>query len=266
MISAVVLTKNEEKNIGECFETLGWCDEIIVVDDYSSDQTIDQIKNFAQVTPVKVRIFERHLDGDFAGQRNYGLEKAAGDWVLFVDADERITPELSEEITQKIGIPKNCAGFYIKRKDFIFGKWLNHGETGNIKLLRLAKKKAGEWQRLVHEVWQIGGKAGELQNPLLHYPHQTVREFLEDINFYTSLNAKAFYDEGLKVSAWQIIVYPAAKFLKNYFWRLGFLDGTSGFLIAVFMSFHSFLTRAKLYLLACHSGLSRIRSPGLTKI
>lgn len=131
----------------------------------------------------------------------------------------------------------------------MFGKWLNRGETAGVRLLRLAKKEAGEWQRPVHEVWQIGDKLGELKNPLLHYPHPTAKEFLEEINFYTSLNAQVLYKEGMKVAFWQIIAYPVAKFITNYLFKLGFLDGMAGFLMAIFMSFHSFLTRAKLWLL-----------------
>lgn len=247
MISAIVLTKNEEKKIEECLEMLEWCDEIIILDDYSEDKTIEKIQNLkVQNYNSKFKIYKRHLNGDFATQRNYGLEKARGDWVLFVDADERVTNELRKEILQKI-TQIDCVGFYLKRKDFLFGKWLKYGETGKVRLLRLAKKNAGRWVRPVHEVWRIEGKVGELKNPLLHYSHQTIKEFLEDTNFYTTLNAQAFFREGIKASFWQILVYPPAKFVKNYFFFLGFLDGMPGLLQAIFMGFHSFLTRAKLW-------------------
>lgn len=251
MISAVILTKNEEKNISECLKTLEWCDEVIVIDDNSSDKT----REFAEGLGAKV--FVHPLNNNFATQRNYGLEKAGESfdtaqdkWVLFVDADERVTPSLRKEITQYTNNPiTQFDGFLIKRKDFLFGKWLEHGETSNIRLLRLAKKETGRWVRPVHEVWQVRGETGEFVNPLLHYPHQTIKEFLEDINFYTDLNAKVFYEQGVKAFFWQIPAYPLGKFIRNYFLRLGFLDGTAGFLQAIFMSFHSFLTRAKLWLL-----------------
>lgn len=247
MISAIVLTKNEEKKIEECLVMLEWCDEIIIVDDYSEDKTIEKIQNSkVQNYNSKFKIYKRRLNEDFAAQRNYGLEKARGDWVFLIDADERVTNELRKEILQKI-TQIDRAGFYLKRKDFLFGKWLKYGETGKVRLLRLAKKNAGRWVRPVHEVWRIEGKVGELKNPLLHYPHQTIKEFLEDINFYTTLNAQVFFKEGIKASFWQILVYPLAKFVKNYFFHLGFLDGMPGLLQAIFMSFHSFLTRAKLW-------------------
>ncbi|MGB9706711.1 MAG: glycosyltransferase family 2 protein [Microgenomates group bacterium] len=246
MISAVVLTKNEEKNIAPCLKSLWWCDEIIVIDDYSENETIPRIKN------LKLKIYKRHLGGDFAKQRNFGLKKAQGEWVLFVDADERVTPALAAEIKKKI-LKTPYQGFYLKRQDFWGGKLLQYGETANIKLLRLGKKSAGWWERPVHEVWKIKGRIGELKNPLLHYPHQTVSDFLKDINFYTDLNAKFFYQKGVKTSCWQILAYPAGKFIVNYFLKRGFLDGTAGFIFALFMSFHSFLTRAKLWLLGQNS-------------
>lgn len=140
-------------------------------------------------------------------------------------------------------------GFYIKRRDYLFGKWLRFGETGKMKLLRLAKKGAGQWEGAVHEVWQIEGKVGQFKNPLLHFSHPTVSQFLENINLYSTLRAHELYEKRQKVSLLTIITYPLVKFLKNYFWHLGFLDGLPGFLHAAFMSLHSFLVRGKLWLL-----------------
>lgn len=243
MISAVVLTKNEEKNIGECLKTLQWCDEIVVIDDYSTDKTIGVIRGFRGIGE-KVKIFSRKLGGDFSAQRNYGLEKARGEWVLFVDADERVTAALAKEIGG-IGEFRGIEGFYIKRRDFLFGKWLKHGETRDIRLIRLIRKGAGRWERRVHEKLRILGEVGDLREPLLHYPHQSLTEFLEDINFYTDLDAKEFY-QNYRRDDISIVFYPLAKFVQNYFLKLGFLDGMAGFLQATLMSFHSFLTRAKL--------------------
>ncbi len=246
MISAIILTRNEEGNIADCLKTLKWCDEIIVIDDYSCDETRD----IAEKLGAKVLI--RPLNNDFAEQRNYGLEKAKNEWVFFIDADERVTIDLKEEILSSIqgqgehSIVKN-EGFILRRNDFLFGKWLEYGESTRVKLLRLAKKGSGKWVRSVHETWQIRGKIGELKCPLIHYPHPTVKHFLEDINFYTTLNAKLLYGQGVRVNFCHIIFFPIAKFVKNYFFNLGFLDGIPGFMLAVFMSFHSFLTRAKLW-------------------
>lgn len=245
MISAVVLTKNEEKNIVDCLETLSWCDEVLVIDDGSEDRTAE----IAQKMGAKV--FVHALEDDFSKQRNFDLQQAQNDWVLFVDADERVSSELAREIKYQIVNNKNkdMNGFYIKRRDFMWGRELRHGETGSIKLLRLAKKGAGVWEGAVHEEWKIKGKTGELKNPLLHYPHQTIVEFLQEINFYTTLRAQELYKKGVKVPWHDIILYPKAKFIYNYFIKMGFLDGLPGFIFALLMGFHSFLVRGKLWLL-----------------
>jgi len=244
MISVVILTKNEEANIVDCLESVAWCDEIIILDDYSTDRTLQVIKNFNS----RVKIFQRSLNNDFSAQRNYALSKAKNNWVLFIDADERLSNGLSGEIKDFLEQKEaDVNGFYVKRKDIIWGKELRHGETGNIKLLRFAKKGSGVWKGKVHEVWQIRGILGNFKMPLLHYPHQNIYNFLREINYYTDLRAKELYDNGIRSNFYQIIFYPKAKFLLNYFLKLGFLDGIEGLVFAIIMSFHSFLVRAKLW-------------------
>ncbi len=134
MISAVILTKNEEKNIQRCIKSLQWCEEIIIIDDYSIDNTLSKVKG--------CKVFKRKLNGNFAAQRNFGLSKAKGDWVLFIDADEVVTKELQKEIVTRIKYSERN-GFYVKRKDIFLGRELNYGETGNTKLLRLSKRNSG---------------------------------------------------------------------------------------------------------------------------
>ncbi|MBI5122682.1 glycosyltransferase family 2 protein [Candidatus Roizmanbacteria bacterium] len=244
MITAVVLTKNEEKNIKKCLDSLSWCDEIIIVDDCSEDKTADIAKELG------AKVYSHKLNNDFSEQRNLGLSAAQGDWVLFVDADEEVSQALWFEIMAITNDPKNLyAGFYIKRKDFLWDKELKYGELGNLKLLRLAKKDAGKWTGKVHEIWKIKGNTLLLQNALLHYPHQTVKEFLQEINYYSSLRAMELHKKKIKVSWWSIIFYPKAKFIVNYFFKGGFQDGLPGLVFAIMMSFHSFLVRGKLWLL-----------------
>lgn len=240
MISAVVLTHNDEQAIKKTLESLTWCDEIVVVDDYSTDKTTRFARKFT------FKIFRRKVSGDFAQQRNFGLSKARGEWILFVDSDEVVSQELSREIQNAI---KSGDGYYVKRKDFVFGHWLNYGETSRVRLLRLGRKRKGIWQRPVHEVWKISGVVRTLHNPLLHFPHPNVAQFVDEINRYSTINAQYLYDQKIRVPWWHIVVYPKAKFFLNYFVRLGFLDGTAGAVIALVMSMHSFLTRAKLWLL-----------------
>ncbi len=236
MISVVILAKNEERNIGDCLANLAWCSEIIVIDDYSTDKTSNIAKKYG------VYIYKRHLNSDFASQRNFGLSKAANDWVLFVDADERISKLLSREILQKTK-NTNYGGFYIKRNDYFMGRELKYGETGNIKLLRLARK--GKWKRKVHEYWDAGNNVGELKNPILHYHNQSLTEFIDKINNYSNIHAYENKKEGKYSNIWKIIFFPLGKFLYNFIFRLGFLDGVEGLIMAVMMSFHSFLSWSK---------------------
>lgn len=243
MITAIILTKNEEKNIRDCLEGLSWCDEKIVIDDESEDHT----RETAQKLGAKV--YNRRLV-NFSDQRNFGLEKAKGDWILFVDADERISQALWYEIMQYVNEPiENFSGFFLKRVDFIWGKELKHGEAGTLKLLRLAKKGSSKWSGTVHEKWNISGRTETLDNPLYHYPHATVEQFLSDLNQYTDLRAKELYEQGVRTNWFFILLYPKAKFFLNYFLRLGLLDGLPGLITALMMSFHSFLVRGKLWLL-----------------
>ncbi|MEK7543780.1 MAG: glycosyltransferase family 2 protein [Patescibacteria group bacterium] len=242
MISAVILTHNDEAIISRCLESLGWCDEVIVVDDQSTDGTVIVAKKLG------AKVYIHPLHDDFAAQRNFGLEKTKNNWVLFVDSDEVVTEALKKEILQKADSKQQTAsGYFIKRKDYWGGRWLTHGETGNVKLLRLARKESGKWVQPVHEEWKMQGDIGELTHPLLHYPHQNVAQFLEEINQYSGLYAQYLFEQGVREPAWYIAGKPLAKFFVNYIWRLGFLDGTAGIVVALMMSFHSFLVRAKLW-------------------
>jgi glycosyltransferase involved in cell wall biosynthesis len=243
MISAVVLAKNEEGNIGECLKSLAWADEILVINDGSTDKTSE----IAEKLGAKVIIHP--LNNDYSAQRNFGLEKANGEWILFIDADERVSPKLAEEIKNKIANKQDIDGYFLKREDTLFGKVLKHGETAGVRLLRLGKKEAGKWKGKVHETWKIEGEVMELENPLEHYPHPAISEFLEQINVYSTLRAQELYDQGVKTNLFFILAYTKGKFLQDYFLKLGFLDGMPGLIVALLMSFHSFLVRSKLYLL-----------------
>ncbi len=242
MISAVVLTKNEEKNIVDCLESLSFCDEILVVDDNSSDRTCELAKR------MNAKVLTHTLENNFSGQRNFALENVKNEWALFVDADERISKILAKEIDYAVAENK-YDGFYMKRYDTMWGKTLKHGELLNLKLLRLGKLNKGRWEGKVHEKWIIEGKTATLKNFLNHYPHQNISSFLREINYYTDLKADELHKKGVVVKWYTILLYPKGKFLINYILKLGFLDGIEGFVFAIMMSFHSFLVRGKLWTL-----------------
>jgi len=249
-ISAVILTKNEEYNIKRCLESLDFCDEIIIIDDYSTDKTIDIINNVGNKNICSLH--KRKLNNDFASQRNFGLKKASNEWVLFIDADEEVTKELAKEVRSYVLDCewKESEAFYIKRRDFFWGKELKYGEVKKVReqgIIRLVKKNSGQWVGAVHEVFYSNEKAGQLKGFLNHYPHPTLKEFIDDVNRYSSIRAEELFNQGIGSNVFQIIFFPFGKFFYNYFFNLGFLDGPAGFAYAFMMSFHSFLVRAKLY-------------------
>jgi glycosyltransferase involved in cell wall biosynthesis len=245
MISVVILTKNEEKNIKRCLESIKWCDEIIIIDDESLDKTVEIAKRY------KVTIYSSPLRGNFSAQRNFGISKAKNEWVLFVDADEVVSDALAFEISNAIQLKdqnlNNYSGFYLRRTDYMWRTQLRYGESGCIKLLRLARKGFGSWKGMAHEEWKINGSIGNLLNPILHFPHKNLDEFLKEINFYTDIRAVELKNKNTKVFFWSIVVYPLGKFVINYLFKKGFLDGMPGLIYAITMSFHSFLVRSKLW-------------------
>lgn len=243
-LTAAVLTKNEESNISDCIRSIKFCDEIIIIDDNSDDKTVEIAEKLG------AKVFKRRLNENYADQRNFALQKAKGKWVLFVDADERVPKSLADEIIQLVSNPlTKYSGFYIERKDILWGKKLKHGETGNIKLRRLAKKGSGKWKRRVHEYWDIKGMTYMLKNAFEHYPHQTLNDFVGNLNRRTDLHAKANYEERKRSNIIKIIVWPTGHFINNFILKKGFLDGIEGTVVALMMSFHSYLAWSKLWLM-----------------
>lgn len=187
---------------------------------------------------------------DFATARNTELAKVKTDWALFLDSDEIISQELEQEIQQAISRkPYAYDAYSIPRLDTFLGRQLRHGEPGHTRIIRLAHKDFGQWVRPVHEKWVGDGTVGKLNHPLLHHSHESISAFLDKINRYSTLESNYRYQQKIKSSLFKIIVYPLAKFKYNYLLRLGLLDGVQGAIMAIMMSFHSYLTWTKLYLL-----------------
>lgn len=242
MITAVILCKDEEECIVDCLESLFFCSQIIVIDDNSSDRSPELAQKY------NAKVFKHSLNSDFSQQRNYALTLAKNEWVLFVDADETVSKDLANEIINAVKI-NDKDGYFISRTDEIFGRKLKFGELSGKKFLRLGRKTHGKWQGTVHEEWKINGEIGKFKNHLLHRPHQSLSEFISEINFYTTLRSQELYRKGVSSNFISILLYAKGKFFYTYVVKLGFLDGTPGLLISLMMSFHSFLTRGKLYLL-----------------
>ncbi|MBI5358329.1 glycosyltransferase family 2 protein [Candidatus Amesbacteria bacterium] len=251
MLTAIILTKNEEKNIEKCIESLRFCDEIVVVDDGSVDNTVKIAKKLG------VRVVGCKMQ-DFSSQRNWAIEQIKSNWILFVDADEIVNQELGDSIQE--AVKKNDAnGYLVQRVDHIWNHKFKYGDVGNVWLLRLARRGAGQWLGEVHERWEVDGRIEKLVGELSHYPHQTVVEFLKHINNYSTLKANEFYKNGRKTNILEIVFGSIYRFVYLYICRFGFLDGTAGFVHAMLMSFYMFLVAGKLYLL--YKGIPHGQTP-----
>lgn len=238
-LSAIVFTHNSQDTLDACLSSLQFADELLVIDDLSTDNTPAIAKRH------HAKVISHPLT-DFAAQRNFALKQATCDWVLFVDSDESVPPTLAKQILKAIK-STNINGYYLKRQDIFLNKTLRHGETSQVRLLRLAKKSAGTWQRPVHEFWHIKGQTSTLTHPLLHQRNLSFSQFIDRLNHYTDLDAKALLAENKPFSYFDLLLKPLGKFIYNYFVLLGFLDGFPGFVMAFSMSLHSLIVRIKLY-------------------
>lgn len=243
-LSAVILTKNEEKNIEQAIKSVDFCNETLIVDDYSEDKTVEHAKKLG------ARILLSHLNDDFSKQRNFATENTKGEWVLFLDADEVVSVELKREIKRLLYLPVSEAAYYIKRRDWFWGREVTHGEVATAAqqgIIRLVKKGSGCFAGRVHEEYKTTVSTGILKNYLNHYPHHTLVEFINRINKYSTLRAQELLQQGDNDNIFITVTYPFGKFFYTYLVKKGFLDGAAGFVYSFMMSFHSFLVRAKLY-------------------
>ncbi|MEI6745706.1 MAG: glycosyltransferase family 2 protein [Methylococcaceae bacterium] len=225
-LSVIVITKNEESHIVQCLESVKWADEIIVLDSGSSDETVSICHQF---TP---HVFETDWQG-FGIQKQRSLNKATGDWVLSIDADEIITPELRYEIEQAINQNQHDA-FLLPRLSSYCGKFIKHGGWYPDYILRLFRRKLGHFtDDLIHERAMVKGKTGKLNAPILHESYSDLSEMLEKMNRYSSLNAQKLFERGVKSSLSKAIFRALWKFIQTYFVKAAFLDGKHGLMLAI---------------------------------
>ncbi|MGM0500670.1 MAG: glycosyltransferase family 2 protein [Bacillota bacterium] len=238
-LSALVLTYNEESNIAECLESINWIEQIIVVDSYSDDRTQEICQQFDNV------VFYENTFKDFASQRNFGLDKLKTDWVFVIDADERVTSELREEIIETLNEPE-AEGYEIARKNYFLGKWIKHCGWYPDYTLRLFKSRY-RYSGLVHESPEIDGKIAKLKNDFIHYTYQDLESYAAKMNQYTTLDAEKKYNSGKSVGISYILFRPFLEFIKKYLFKKGFLLGSQGLILSVLSAYYQFLKAIKLW-------------------
>lgn len=237
-ISGLMITYNEAKNMREALENLEFCDEIIIVDSYSADKTVEIASAFPKVKVIKNK-FE-----DFTKQRNLALEKAINDWVLFLDGDERITPELRQEIISELQKPETKDAYYFYRKFFFAGKPLNYSGTQNDKNFRLFRKSKCHYiaEKKVHETLTVNGESGCLRNKLLHYSVESYDTYKAKMIHYGILKGEEIFTKGKRYSIITQYLKTGFRFFKSYILKLGVLDGKAGFELCYLQSLSVFKT------------------------
>jgi len=266
-LSVVIITYNEEANIGRTLQSVANLvrevgGEIIVVDSGSTDRTLEIARS------AGARVFVEPWKG-YSAQKNSAIEKASGDWILSLDADEAVEPELIPEIAQQSPIresvpikpsdnwcltsveanrptpeklrnlEKEPAGYWVPRKNFFLGRWIKHGGFWPDPKLRLFRRGAARFEnRLVHEDVKLNGPAGKLRHALIHHSYPTLSDYIDHMNHYSLLGAEMASQTSAPrgFSVFNIVLRPVATFIYNYFFRLGFLDGREGLLLHLYHS------------------------------
>ena len=249
-LSAVIVAKNEEQLLPGCLASLKFCDEIVVVVDES---TTDRTAEIAKAAGA--RVYTRRLD-NFAAQRNYSLEQVKSDWVLSIDADERVRRALREEIGRVTELGKSW-GYEIPYRPYAFGLEIKHSgwvPSYQLRLFRAEGRFSGE----VHEGVVPKGKVGKLINPMIHYNYNDVSQYIGKLNLYTSFEAGQMHKAGVRFKTSMLMVKPAREFAYRYLKQRGWKDGFIGFVIAGLMTFYRFAVVLKLWELGRQTDVARL--------
>lgn len=226
MITAIIPTLNEENFIEEAIASVSFADEIIVVDSYSQDHTIE----FAE--KHKVKIVQRRFD-NFSSQKNFAIDLAKYDWIYILDADERVPPDLKEEISNAVRNPGDFVGFYIYRTFYYKGTRIRFGGWQTDKVIRLFKKESCRYDgKLVHEKILPQGKIGFLEHRIDHFSYKSFDQYSGKLDLYSSLQARELFEAKRKITPLHRWVKPGFRFMVLYFIRFGFLDGSRGYTLA----------------------------------
>lgn len=238
-LSVIVITKNEADNIEECLRSVSFAGDIVVVDAESSDDTVVKAKKFTK------RVFVRPWTG-FAAAKQFAVQQTTHDWVLWLDADERVTPELAKELEQIVPSNPQSAAFTVARRAYFLGKWIKHSGWYPGRVARLFHKERAVFNdAAVHEGLETEGETGTLDNDLIHFTDPNIYHYFSKFNRYTTLAAEELEKKGKIFNLTDIILRPWWQFMRMYFFRLGFLDGVQGLLLALFSSAYVFTKYAK---------------------
>jgi glycosyltransferase involved in cell wall biosynthesis len=244
-LSVTIITLDEAAHIEACLASVAWADEIVVVDSGSTDRTVELAR------AAGARVLIRDWPG-YAVQKNIAAAAASHDWILSIDADERVPAALAQEIRRALDHPPltAAAGYRIPRMTRHLGRWIRHTDWYPDPQLRLYDRRHGQWTpRLVHESVSVDGPVGRLRNHLEHHAYRDVSHHVETMNRYTTLAARQMAESGRDATLTDLVIHPPAAFVRNYILRQGFRDGLPGLVISSMNAFYVFLKFAKLWAL-----------------
>jgi glycosyltransferase involved in cell wall biosynthesis len=240
-LSVTVITKNEASRLADALASVAWADEIVVVDSESSDDTVAVARRFTD--RVVIRPWPGYVD-----QKNHAASIARHDWILSLDADERVTPELADEIKARLSTEPAQAAFEVPRVTWHLGRWIRTTDWYPDYQFRLYDRRRAEWAgRYVHETMTARGGVGRLRGELQHFAYRNLSDHLDTIDRYTTDAARQMFESGRRAGLLQMAGHPPHAFLRNYVLRGGFRDGAVGFLISALNSYYVFLKFAKLW-------------------
>lgn len=240
-VSVTIITKNEAAHIASAIESVAWADEIVVVDSESSDDTVGIAARHG------ARVVSRAWPG-YVAQKNFAASIAVNDWILSLDADERVTPALAQEIQARLAGSPDQAAYRIPRVTWHLGRWVRTTDWYPDHQLRLYDRRAGEWTgSYVHEGVTVRGSVGELAGELQHFAFTDIADHLETIDRYTTYAARQMYEGGRRCGVMQLAIHAPLAFVRNYILRGGVRDGVPGLIISTLNSYYVFLKFAKLW-------------------
>jgi glycosyltransferase involved in cell wall biosynthesis len=242
-VSVTVITLNEAANIEACLASVAWADEVLVVDSRSTDDTIERAR------ALGARVLVRDWPG-YAAQKDFAAREATHDWILSVDADERVTSALAAEVRRVLNGTPSAAGFRMPRVTRHLGRWIRTTDWYPDYQLRLYDRRRAHWRtRLVHESVETEGPVGTLASDLEHYAYRDISHHHLTMDRYTTLAAREMYDAGRRAGVWDLIALPAGTFARNYLLRRGVTAGIPGLVISSMNAYYVFLKFAKLWAL-----------------
>lgn len=240
-LSVIVITLNEARNIGECLQSVKWADEIVVVDSQSCDKTVEIARQYTD------KVYTAEWQG-YSANKNFALQQTTGDWVLWIDADERVTEALAAEIRHVIAKQPTENGFEMARRAFFLGRWIKHSGWYPGYVLRLFRRDCAHFsENFVHEQLELQGTKATLKNDLLHYTDETLEHYLWKLNRYTSLAADELFNKKRKTGWRSMIGRALYTFFRMYILKRGFLDGVEGLMLCLLSANYVAMKYAKLW-------------------